>query len=78
MLGIAFTKRRHLSLLPAARTEDTTATSRWQNLVLVHNQHIQANINAGNGIYTGIPPPSPLDCLFKAFGGREHTTTPKA
>uniref|UniRef100_A0A183C8M4 RING-type domain-containing protein n=1 Tax=Globodera pallida TaxID=36090 RepID=A0A183C8M4_GLOPA len=37
----------------AARTEDTTATDLWQNLVLVHNQHIQANITAANGIYTG-------------------------
>uniref|UniRef100_A0A914HP82 Chromo domain-containing protein n=1 Tax=Globodera rostochiensis TaxID=31243 RepID=A0A914HP82_GLORO len=42
-----------------ARTEQTTPTDRWKNLVRVHNQHIQVNINAGGGIYTGIPPRSP-------------------
>uniref|UniRef100_A0A183CJK5 Chromo domain-containing protein n=1 Tax=Globodera pallida TaxID=36090 RepID=A0A183CJK5_GLOPA len=42
-----------------ARTEQTKPTERWQNLVRVHNQQIQANINAGGGIYTGIPPRSP-------------------
>uniref|UniRef100_A0A183CFU2 Uncharacterized protein n=1 Tax=Globodera pallida TaxID=36090 RepID=A0A183CFU2_GLOPA len=43
-----------MSILPVARTKQTTPTDHWQYLVRVHNQHIQANINAGGGIYTGI------------------------